>query len=217
MKREFMVERQGRWFVLYAGLLDEAHSQGLKSIKTQLIQTPSPDNGYVAICFAEVATEKGTFTGLGDASPENVARMMVPHLIRMAETRAKARALRDSINVGVTALEELADMEDASEPQETGPHHRERAVELGRPEIRSEDPTPRPTPIRPPAPPLMPNGGLATPNQIRAIYSIARDQLALAESQVDEKCVGMYGAPPAELTRKQASDLISALRAKEIS
>lgn len=114
MKKEFMVNRQGKEFVLYAGLLDQAHREGLKRISTSLIQAPADSNGYLAICHAEVETEKGIFSGIGDASPENVGRMIAPHTIRMAETRAKARALRDAINVGVTALEELGDVEEDS-------------------------------------------------------------------------------------------------------
>jgi hypothetical protein len=109
MKREFVINRNGKDYVLYAGLLDLAHQQGLKAIKTQLIQAPGSDNGQVAICLAEVTTEKGTFTGIGDADPGNVSRMMATALIRMAETRAKARALRDAVNVGMAALEELGD------------------------------------------------------------------------------------------------------------
>src|SRR5918997_2977888 len=109
MKREFVINRNGKDYVLYAGLLDLAHQQGLKAIKTQLIQAPGGDNGQVAICLAEVTTEKGTFTGIGDADPGNVSRMMATALIRMAETRAKARALRDAVNVGMAALEELGD------------------------------------------------------------------------------------------------------------
>src|SRR5919201_2076847 len=112
MKKEFTVEREGKTFVLYAGLLDMAHERGLKAVTTTLVQIPNEINGSVAICHATVETEQGTFTGLGDASPGNVNRMMSPHLIRMAETRAKARALRDAVNVGVTALEELADLDD---------------------------------------------------------------------------------------------------------
>ena len=109
MKREFVINRNGKDYVLYAGLLDQAHQQGLKEIKTQLLQAPSSENGQIAICLAEVTTERGTFTGIGDADPGNVSRMMVTALIRMAETRAKARALRDAVNVGMVALEELAE------------------------------------------------------------------------------------------------------------
>src|SRR5215203_3533282 len=118
MRSEFMIERQGKSFVLYAGLLDEAHSRGLKSIDTQLLQIPDKGNGEVAIVEATVemlddARETvAEYSGIGDASPQNVARNIAPHLIRMAETRAKARALRDAINVGVTAFEELGPDED---------------------------------------------------------------------------------------------------------
>src|SRR5947209_10474206 len=107
-----MIERQGKQFVLYAGLLDEAHRNGLKAIRTQLVQAPSPDNGNVCICYAEVETEKGVFSGIGDASADNVGRNIAVHAIRMAETRAKARALRDAINVGAVAVEELGELED---------------------------------------------------------------------------------------------------------
>jgi hypothetical protein len=113
VKKEFIVERNGRSFVLYAGLLDLAHERGLRAVTTTLVQIPSELNGNVAIVHATVETSQGAFTGLGDAAPENVSRMMLPHLIRMAETRAKARALRDAVNVGVTALEELADVDEA--------------------------------------------------------------------------------------------------------
>src|SRR5947209_1122851 len=117
MKKEYIIERQGKQFVLYEGLLDEAHQQGLCRISTTLIQIPHQDNGNVAIVAAEVETAKGTFSGIGDASPGNVNRMIVPHLLRMAETRAKARALRDAVNIGVTAIEELGDLDGtADEP-----------------------------------------------------------------------------------------------------
>src|SRR5581483_12206540 len=116
LKKEFIVERQGRSFVLYAGLLDLAHQQGLKSIRTELIQVPAESNNRVAISTATVTMEKDgverVFTGIGDAAPNNVAPAMQTCLIRMSETRAKARALRDAVNVGVAAFEELGE-EDA--------------------------------------------------------------------------------------------------------
>lgn len=119
MREEFFIERQGKRFVLYAGLLEEAHERGLRGIETELLQTPSAENGEVAVVKAAVRTEDGRFSGIGDASPQNVSRNIAPHLIRMAETRAKARALRDAINVGVTALEELDGDSTESQSQRT--------------------------------------------------------------------------------------------------
>lgn len=102
----------------YAGLLAQAHEEGLKEISTSLVQIPAPENGMVAIVVAKVETNRGTFTGIGDASPDNVSRKIVNHIIRMAETRAKARAIRDAVNIGVVALEELGgdDGEDNAAP-----------------------------------------------------------------------------------------------------
>lgn len=85
VKKEYIITRQGKDFVLYEGLLDEAHQQGLKRISTTLIQIPHQDNGQMAVVQAEVETDRGSFMGIGDASPQNVNRMILPHLLRMAE------------------------------------------------------------------------------------------------------------------------------------
>ena len=227
IKREFIVERQGRSFVLYAGLLDLAHTQGLRAIRTRLLQIPTDDNGQTAIASAEVETDRGTFSGLGDANPTNVSRAMLNCMIRLAETRAKARALRDAVNVGVAAFEELGDLDDA-------------ALESTLP-TRVDDRSPRVSsgagalddlvtvastyngnatngtsagaagPARPVAVPTA-GAGLATPAQVRAIYSIARDQHSLSELEVDEKAQSLFGAAPLELSRKQASEFITTLK-----
>ena len=107
----------------YAGLLARAHEEGLCDITTSIIELPSEKNAMTAICFAKITTSKGTFTGIGDANAENVNRRIAPHILRMAETRAKARALRDAVNIGVVALEELGgnDEVDDLQPQSAAP------------------------------------------------------------------------------------------------
>lgn len=120
MREEFTMMRQGKKFVLFAGLLDEAHNQGLTEIDTELRQIPDETNGQVAVVKALVTVDTGsgpkTFSGIGDASPDNVSRGIVPHLIRMAETRAKARALRDAINIGAEVLEDSSEQNTGQSP-----------------------------------------------------------------------------------------------------
>lgn len=107
----------GRSFVLFAGLLDLAHQQGLQAISTELRQLPHPENGNLAVVHAVVVMkDERRFSGTGDASPANVGKMIAPHIVRMAETRSIARALRLATNVGMTAFEELGDDDSAPAP-----------------------------------------------------------------------------------------------------
>lgn len=104
---KFIINLQGKSYVTYEGLLDIAHQKNLKSIVVELVQIPTAENNMTAICKATATTEDGIFTDFGDASPQSVNSSIIPHIIRMASTRAKARALRDLTNVGMTAIEEL--------------------------------------------------------------------------------------------------------------
>lgn len=93
--------------VSFKGLLSKAHEEGLRQTKTTLIQVPSEANRNTAIVHATVRTRRGSFTGIGDANPQNVNRRIAPHVVRMAETRAIARALRVAVNIGEVSIEEL--------------------------------------------------------------------------------------------------------------
>ena len=98
-----------REFITYAGLLAVAHDIGLEEMNTTVVQMPTDGNGQTAVIRAIAKGKPGLFTGLGDANPQNVNRKVAKHLLRVAETRAKARALRDFCNINVVALEELGD------------------------------------------------------------------------------------------------------------
>jgi len=119
-------------FVTWTGLLDLAHDRGLMSIETEMthfirepimigVKRRKEDGTFenvekefskFLVIFKATATfthEDGhkVFTGYGDSTEKNVSAMVMPHMIRMAETRAKARALRDGCNVGMCSEEEI--------------------------------------------------------------------------------------------------------------
>lgn len=118
-----------KYITYYADLLAAAHEAGIKSLVTEAVQLPSEANGHSAVVKAVIETGRGSFCALGDASPENVEAEFLPHVIRVAETRAKARALRDALNIGVVAFEEIsgrigsehAPTNDAEKPAQTKP------------------------------------------------------------------------------------------------
>ncbi len=116
----YIVNIKGTNFVKYEGLLNEAHNKGILCLEVTIIQFPSADNGKVCICRAcLVGTDHQSFADYGDAGPESVDQKIIPHIIRMAATRAKARVLRDFTNIGMCSLEEIqmCDLNDStSEP-----------------------------------------------------------------------------------------------------
>lgn len=139
MDPKFVIDLKGRSYPMYAGILAEAHALGLTSILTEVIQIPTDANGQTAIVSATVLMGDGkTFQGIGDASPRNVARHLTEAVLRLAETRAKGRALRDACNIGQTMLEELPDLEGEAAPAPSG-NGRARAAEAM---ARSEQPMP---------------------------------------------------------------------------
>lgn len=196
MREEYMIERQGKRFVLYAGLLEEAHARGLRSIETDLLQIPAPENGEVAIVKATVRMEEGRFSGIGDASPENVGRTISPHIIRMAETRAKARALRDAINVGVTAFEELGG-EDSGAVEAPGT-----AVAAG----GDQKPVKQARAPRDEGKGEMP----ATRKQLNYLEALIADVVEDGIPRFED----MVGKPVGQLTREEASEWIGRLSGK---
>lgn len=155
--------------VKYEGLLATAHDQGLRSVHTELVQVPSKANGDVAIVRAIVVTGRGSFEGIGDASPSNVNARVTGHLLRVAETRAKARALRDAVNIGIVALEELEDVDEVDAFDVSAP-----AVKINRPRPAANT---NETPIT--SEPV--RDDLMTPAQRRLLFRIAAERGIAAE------------------------------------
>ena len=115
LDEKFVTTIEGKDFVKYPGLLDLGHQKGISKLLVDIVQLPNKENGNFAICKAEVVSQTGQiFTDIGDASPTNCNSKVAKHLLRMASTRAIARALRSFTNIGMTSLEELADLKDVT-------------------------------------------------------------------------------------------------------
>ena len=114
-KAKFVKNLQGKEFVLYNGLIALGKEKGIKSITSKILQYPNAENGNTIIVeatlvgYEEVAGElrEVTYTGIGDANAGNCNRQVAQHFIRMADTRAKGRALRDFLGIDMVMSEEL--------------------------------------------------------------------------------------------------------------
>ena len=127
-----VVKLQGREFIKYGGLVSMANEYAdkldgfLSVVKHETRQeyneqNDSPVQIYVEMGINKLVIDKEglphvvtlcKFPGLGDASKLSTTKMIHPHLNRMAETRAIARALRVMTAVNMTSFEELGDLSD---------------------------------------------------------------------------------------------------------
>tara|TARA_R100000664_G_scaffold12037_1_gene19390 strand:+ start:14165 stop:14590 length:426 start_codon:yes stop_codon:yes gene_type:complete len=109
----WIIDRQGKEFITFKGLLWLAHQDGLVSITSHPVKENWEERYFI---FRAVVKGKKlihnqltdvTFEDEGDACPQNTGRMIHPHLRRMASTRAMVRALRIYTGCGLTAYEEI--------------------------------------------------------------------------------------------------------------
>ena len=100
-----IIKLQGRKYVTFKGLLWIAHQHGLESIDTDMVYHDPKERS--AIFKATVKGSRGCFSDYGDACPDNVSGQIKKACVRMASTRAQARALRQYLGIGLCSLEEL--------------------------------------------------------------------------------------------------------------
>jgi hypothetical protein len=106
MLEDYVITCQGVDYVLYPGLLAEAHRREIKELRLELVQLPTSANGWRAICQAQVTTASGRFMSLGEACPANAGSDAIATLLHLAQIRAKAHAMCDALNLDLTPIED---------------------------------------------------------------------------------------------------------------
>ena len=195
---KFIVNLKGKDFILYEGLLDLAHQEGLISMDVELLQIPSKENGDIAIAKAIAKTETKTFIDIGDAGPNSVNGMIRPHIIRMASTRAKARALRDLTNVGMTAIEELGDDVEDKPNNKYSNNKKPNATQTNKPRVDKDKQA-------------IVAGSLATDKQLRMLYALTKEKGF--EEMMGDYIKKTYDKDNSKaLTKAEASEIINMLQ-----
>ena len=115
IKEEFIKILNDVDCVLYAGLLDLAHREGIPDSKRKFLGFDRPEvfkldlekKECVVIATARFENDFKV-SAIGHTSSTNIGGdPFTEHFIVIAETRAKARALRDALNIPLVSKEEL--------------------------------------------------------------------------------------------------------------
>jgi hypothetical protein len=232
LDERWITKIEGKEFVKYPGLLDLAHQHGLSSIEVDIVQMPTKENGNFAVCRATVMSKIGeTFIDVGDANPSNCSSKVAKHLLRMASTRAIARALRSYTNVGMTALEELADFNDIINERNQHENPKTKPKAAKKPAAKTPKKTPaasakpkaKPAPVATavekkgknqsdqkddPKASAIPSMSEA---QKRAIYNLSRRR-GISVEQLEQMAADAYGCDLENLTSGDASAFIRQLQ-----
>jgi hypothetical protein len=228
LDERFIKNIEGKDFVLYAGLLDLSHQRGMISLETEILQFPSKDNGNQAIVRATVESKLGEcFSDIGDADPTNCNYKVAKHLLRMASTRSKGRALRDFVNVGMTCLEELGDITEVigetPKPASTGL----KVVKRGKNETSKNNGEPKPEtpPVAGKNQAKVQTKKIVPPNdateqtppasmseaQKRAVFNLSRRR-GISIEELQKMAMEAYGTSLENLTATDASTFIRQLQ-----
>lgn len=125
-KKQYIVNIKGKDAIKVEGLVVLAHDKGMWKMDTEIIQYPSEENKWTAICKCTVGgydwdpikkeIREVEYSDIADANEANCTSMVAKSYIRMASTRAIGRALRKYTNCDMLCSSELSEVVDTSEP-----------------------------------------------------------------------------------------------------
>src|SRR5260370_37128162 len=134
----------GRWYVTHSGLLGLAARGRCHGIQVEQVRAfcdPITCRWVFKASVYKSSRSKG-FVGYGDADPSNVSLMVHGAEMRVAETRAVNRAVRQAYGIGLCSVEELGSLSRSAGPTTADAHSAKppcpNASANGRPRLRDQ-------------------------------------------------------------------------------
>jgi len=134
----------GRWYVTHAGLLHVAQLNRCAGIRVLPMREfcDATVSRWVFKATVYKSPRSRGFVGYGDADPYNVSSLVHGAEMRVAETRAVNRALRQAYGIGLCSVEELGALPRRSEfppeKQDRSPSSQVNCSGNGQPRLRDQ-------------------------------------------------------------------------------
>lgn len=108
LNKDEILKKNGKEFVFLRGLERLAKERGIVGAYSRIVATPSPECPCAVVTFQYVFADGATYEGSADATIKNCDQGFRLYLTAMAESRAKARALRNAFGIAACSVEEIA-------------------------------------------------------------------------------------------------------------
>lgn len=120
LKEDEILEKEGGGKLVYLkGLERLARERGIIQQTSHVVSAPSKDNPYATVTvgytFRDVEGEDAiirSYEASADASDKSCEGNFKLYLVAMAESRAKARALRNAFGISACSVEEIKDIDE---------------------------------------------------------------------------------------------------------
>jgi hypothetical protein len=108
LRPEEILKKDGREYVFLRGLERLAKERGISEATSRILATPSPESPCAVVTYGFRFYDGGYYEGSADATINNCDKGFRLYLTAMAESRAKARALRTAFGISLCSVEEIA-------------------------------------------------------------------------------------------------------------
>ncbi len=121
LTEEELKTKDGKEFVYLRGLEKLARARGVISKTTSIHSTPTAENPIAVVSVQYCFKDGAIWEAAADCTAKSAKEGFGKYLTAMAESRAKARALRDAFGIALCSVEEIGTPSASPEDDEESP------------------------------------------------------------------------------------------------